>query len=287
MLTALCSLVGVDMSVSIGPFGFALSHLVFFIACAVALSLAAWLGRAANSRKNKVSDTLFSAIFVAVLVARCSFVLRYRDLYLASPKQILNIRDGGFDILVGLSIGMLFIAYKAWRQRSLVKPMLIATLAGLLVYGGGFYGQNVLKQQHPFVPEITLRTLNAQPVPLAQAFHGQGLVINLWATWCPPCVREMPVLMEAQTQWPDIAIVPVNQGESMAAIEGFFDTHSLAFEHALVDSRSQLSQAVGSSVFPTTLFFDANGLLVDSHIGELSVPRLAAGIQKIEAANSL
>ncbi|RUO44305.1 redoxin [Aliidiomarina taiwanensis] len=272
------------MSVSFGPFGFALSHLIFFAACAAALGLASFLGRNSNNSKNKVSDTLFLSLIVAVLVARCSFVLRFSDLYLASPKQILNIRDGGFDILMGLTAGLLFIAYKAWRQRTLVKPLLIATLAGLLVYGGGFYGQQVLKQQHPFVPEITLNTLSAKPVPLAQAFHGQGLVINLWATWCPPCVREMPVLMEAQTQWPNMAIVPVNQGESVAAIKGFFHAHSLAFEHALVDSRSQLSQAVGSSVFPTTLFFDANGLLVDSHIGELSVPRLAAGIQKIEAA---
>lgn len=275
------------MSVSIGPFGFALSHVIFFAACAVSLALASWLSRGlkeSERSKGKASDTLFHGLIIGLVLARLSFVLRYLDMYLTAPKQILNIRDGGFDILAGVAAGILFLAYIAWRQRVFTKPLLVASIAGLLVFGGGYYAQQFLKQQQPFVPELTLHTLTEQPVPLAQAFHGQGLVVNLWATWCPPCVREMPVLMEAQTQWPDIAIVPINQGESVAAIEGFFNTHELAFHHALVDSRSQLSQAVGSAVFPTTLFFNANGLLVDSHIGELSVPRLAAGVKKIQAA---
>jgi len=272
------------MSVSFGPFGFALSHLVFFIACVVALSVASWFGRSSRGNKSKASDGIFQAILVGLLVARASFVLRYADLYFATPMHIINIRDGGFDVHAGIAVGVLFVAYKGWRQRLLAKPLLIASMAGLLVFSGGFYAQSVLKQQQPYLPALTLHTLNTQPVPLVQAFHGQGVVLNLWATWCPPCIREMPVLMAAQAQWPDIAIVPINQGERVTTIERFLAEHDLTFEHLLVDSGSQLSQAVGSAVLPTTLFFDAQGLLVDSHIGELSTPRLAAGIAKIQAA---
>src|SRR5690606_40886240 len=45
-------------------------------------------------------------------------------------------------------------------------------------------------------------------------FIGQPTVVNLWATWCPPCRREMPVLRDAQQRYPDIAFIFANQGES-------------------------------------------------------------------------
>lgn len=100
------------------------------------------------------------------------------------------------------------------------------------------------------------------------------MVINLWATWCPPCRREMPVLAQAQSVFPDVVFVMVNQGESAPAIHAFLEREGLQFAHVLRDPTSLTMHAVGSRGLPTTLFFDEQGRLTDSHVGELTMARL-------------
>ncbi len=71
------------------------------------------------------------------------------------------------------------------------------------------------------IPDISVRDIDGQPVSL-QDLAGKPLVINLWATWCPPCRREMPVLAAAQQANPDVRFVFVNQGEGQLLVEKFF-----------------------------------------------------------------
>lgn len=268
------------MSISLGPFGFAVSHVIFFVACALALGLAAWFGR---KKKLPISDAVFRVLAVTLIAARLSFVLRFYDMYLPSPWQILNVRDGGFDLWSGVAVGALMLGWEMFRRRPMAVSVFVASLTGLVVFVGLQFGHDLHRGDKPYIPELTLQNMTSQPVKLAQAYRGQGVIINLWATWCPPCVREMPLLMDAQQRWPELAIVPVNQGDSPAAIQSFLNDHELNFEHSLVDLNSALSNAIESFVLPTTLFFNAKGLLVDSHIGELSAARLAQGVARINA----
>src|SRR5690554_504002 len=268
------------MSISLGPFGFAVSHVIFFVACALALGLAAWFGR---KKKLPISDAVFRILAVTLIAARLSFVLRFYDMYLPTPWQILNVRDGGFDLWSGIAVGALMLGWEMYRRRPMAVSVFVASLTGLVVFVGLQFGHDLHRGDKPYIPELTLQSMTSQPVKLAQAYRDQGVIINLWATWCPPCVREMPLLMEAQQRWPELAIVPVNQGDSSAAIQSFLYEHELSFEHSLVDLNSALSNAIESFVLPTTLFFNAKGSLVDSHIGELSAARLAQGVARINA----
>lgn len=269
------------MSISLGPFGFAVSHIIFFIACAVALSLAAWFGR---KRNLPVSDAVFRVLAITLIAARISFVLRYYDMYFPTPWQIFNVRDGGFDFWSGVAVGALMLGWEVFRRRPMAMPLIVASLAGLVMFTGLQFAHDQQRANKPYIPQLTLQSMSGQPVQLAQTYQGEGVIINLWATWCPPCVREMPLLMDAQQRWADIRVVPVNQGEGAVAIQAFFTEHELAFEHALIDPKSDLSNAIESFVLPTTLFFNAKGLLVDSHVGELSAARLAQGVNIIRAA---
>ncbi|HAQ27862.1 MAG TPA: peroxiredoxin, partial [Pseudomonas sp.] len=114
-----------------------------------------------------------------------------------------------------------------------------------------------------------------------QDFVGKPLVVNLWATWCPPCRREMPVLAEAQRTESDVTFLFVNQGEGERVIADFLDTEGLGLENVLLDTGGRLGQHVGSTALPTTLFYDAEGRQVGSHLGELSRASLARALERL------
>jgi thiol-disulfide isomerase/thioredoxin len=105
------------------------------------------------------------------------------------------------------------------------------------------------------------------------------MVVNLWATWCPPCRAEMPVLEEAQNDRTDVLFVFANQAEATPSIQSFLDRMQLDLDHVLRDRRGQIARQAGTAALPTTLFYDADGRLIDSHIGQLSKATLARALE--------
>ncbi|TRW49948.1 TlpA family protein disulfide reductase [Aliidiomarina halalkaliphila] len=270
------------MSVTFGPFAFATVHLIFFIALVVAFGLAWILGR---KYKVNATDSVFRILAVGLLFARISFVIRYFSDYASSPWQILNVRDGGFDLWAGVIAGVALAGYEIFKQRALFKPVAVSCLVAALAWTSmhGFYNHKYGNEL--FIPEVRVSTLDDRPVFLHRAFRGQPVVMNLWATWCPPCVREMPLLEDAQTRYPDVAIVTVNQGEDAQLVREFMLAQGLDITHTLLDPNSQLGTHIQSFALPTTLFFDANGMLIDTHVGEFSAARLNQAIRSIRRSS--
>ena len=128
-----------------------------------------------------------------------------------------------------------------------------------------------------------LRNAAGESVQLAD-FRGRPLVINLWASWCPPCRREMPVLQQAQAENPDVVFLFANQGESAETVRHFLQGENLRLDNLLFDNGGQLGQQVGSVALPTTVFYTAEGRLLGSHLGELSRGSLARYLEAFEPA---
>ena len=125
----------------------------------------------------------------------------------------------------------------------------------------------------------------SQPVSLESLNQGQPTVVNLWATWCPPCIREMPVLEKAQSDYPGVSFVFANQGEHPETIKRFLSEQNLNLEHVLSDRQGGFGRATGSQGLPTTLFYNAQGNLVDSHMGELSKASLVHSLERFDASH--
>lgn len=145
-----------------------------------------------------------------------------------------------------------------------------------------------LKQQlQPQVhfPQVKLLALDSshqadKQVDLAQ-FIGQPTVVNLWASWCPPCHREMPVLAQAAKQYPAVQFVMLNQAEDPETVRAYLRQYQFQFQHVLLDLQGEVPAQINSFGLPTTLFFDAQGQMIARHMGELSPAMLQQYLKQI------
>lgn len=117
-------------------------------------------------------------------------------------------------------------------------------------------------------PELDLKTPDGSPIRLAD-FLGKPLIVNFWATWCPPCRAEMPSFQRAwdQLEAEGIAVIAVNVGEDAATIKRFTEQSPVTFPLPM-DEKSQVVQAWPVRGLPTTFVVDAKGRLAYVATGE-------------------
>lgn len=265
------------MSSTLGPFALSLERLFFLIAFGVAL-LVGWL--AGRRARVAVEPVLTQMLLLGMLSARIAFVLLYLGDYLKRPLSILNIGDGGFVYEVGLAVAAVIGVFHAWRRQPLRAPLGAALAAGLVTWGFTVGAVRVMHSSQPPLPAVQLRSVQGNSQSLTD-FSGQPMVVNLWATWCPPCRREMPVLAEAQQRESGVAFVFVNQGESRATVEQYLRQEQLQPDNLLLDTHSSTMRQLGTSGLPTTFFYNASGELVDTHFGELSAASLKQRLKQL------
>lgn len=264
---------------NLGPFTISTSLGLATIAIIAAFAVGI---KSARSRGTDAKRALLMILFVAIASARLAFVALYWQTYGKSPWLILDFRDGGMNIAVGIAGALVMTAFLAFRNQPLRKPLLASVLTGVILWAGAA-ATLPTSGAAPSLPQVALSNLDGRTVRI-EALEGKPVVINLWATWCPPCRREMPAFMDAQQKNKDIVFVFANQGESVETVQGFLDSQRLAIDNVLLDPSGALPRKVGSIALPTTLFFDATGKLVDTGIGELSSASLAQRLQSLRAA---
>ena len=113
-------------------------------------------------------------------------------------------------------------------------------------------------------PQNGFTDAGGQEITLA-AFEGQVVLLNFWATWCAPCVREMPTLDRLQDKLgpQGLAVVAVSQDRGgLAVVAPFVKRLGLRRLKIYLDPRGALSRAFGLGGLPTTLLIDAEGRLV-------------------------
>ena len=269
------------LSVGVGPLSLSIGHLLLVLAFVVALIVGALTGR---KEKTPVAGTLADIFLVAMVSARIGFVVRYFGEYQGDWLGMIDIRDGGFDLVTGLIAALAFTGYLMWKRAAICRALGSAVAAGLIIWGGMSGIIALINQQTRGLPEVALTDLNERPVDLASLAGDKPTVVNLWATWCPPCIREMPVLEEAQQRYPNVNFVFANQGEHPETIRKFLMAQNLNLSHVLSDRQNRFGRVVGSHGLPTTLFYNAEGHLVDTHMGELSRASLARSLERFDPA---
>lgn len=114
------------------------------------------------------------------------------------------------------------------------------------------------------------------------ALRGTPAVLNFWATWCKPCVAEMPRLEQAARNNPDVTFLELDLDEDGAKVRGFFDSLDLVHLIPLIDVGSAVARTYGlGDGVPTTYFVDRDGIIRATHLGEMDATKIAAGLSTI------
>lgn len=112
-------------------------------------------------------------------------------------------------------------------------------------------------------PDFEFQTLDGDTILLSE-LQGQAVVLNLWATWCPPCRAEMPSLQRIGERYAGdgLVIVALNQGEDAATVSAFVQEHGLTFIVGM-DSTEQVGRMYELQAYPTTFFIGRDGVIRD------------------------
>ncbi|WP_426690628.1 TlpA family protein disulfide reductase [Rhodanobacter ginsengiterrae] len=265
---------------NIGPLALSSGLLALLFGVIAATATAGFLHRRGYA---DAGNPLFLVLGLGLLAARAAYVVGWWAQYAEQPATILNIRDRGFDPLAGTLGVVVATLLIAWRRPALRRPLSAGVAVGLAASAfAGLLAWRLTSQAHPALPPLALADLAGHEVAI-EGFRGQPTVINLWASWCGPCRREMPVLAEAQRSMPQWRFVFADQGESAAVVTHFMRVQQLTLDNVLIDGNLQLSNHYNVRGYPTTLFLDAAGRLRDIHMGELSRATLAERLQRIQS----
>lgn len=274
-------------AIRLGPLVFPTELAVLIAAAAIGLLAGRLLGRAGrHDRSAEVSTILWRALIAGLVVARLGFAWRYRDHFAQDPLGILDLRDGGWHGMAGLAAAWTY-GVGAMFRRAAPRPAVLGALA--LASVAWMAGGRLLAPASappPALATLSLQQLDGAASSLAD-FKGKPTVINLWASWCPPCRREMPAFARAQAAHPELNFIFLNQGEAAAAIRQYLDEHAPALRNVLRDPESEASRKISNRGLPATLFLDAEGRLADLRVGELSAATLAQRIEAIGAADGV
>jgi len=129
-------------------------------------------------------------------------------------------------------------------------------------------------------PDFALTTLSGEEFKLS-ALRGTPVVLNFWATWCPPCRAELPELRTASERYAgQVAIVGVNQAETAATVAKSAPDLGLTFPIPL-DQAGAVSRVYGVRSLPTTFFIDRDGVVRQIQNGPLTEAILAQLLRTI------
>ncbi len=270
-------------AVAIGPLVFPMERLAAIAAVAVLL-LAVWLlsRRMEATQAARLDRWVWRAVVLGALSGRGVHVLQHWDSFAPEPWRILAFWQGGFSAQGALvAVGVVTVLELGRRNLPpLGRPMALALGLSVAAWAGVLLLKGPLHAPGP--PAQILTTIDGREISLADR-DGRPAVVNFWATWCAPCRREMPMMGELAAAHPDIDVIFANQREAPQTVGLFLATEGLRLSNVVLDEAGSLGRHYAALGLPTTIFLDADGQVVERHVGEISREAFAAGLARLGA----
>jgi peroxiredoxin len=119
-------------------------------------------------------------------------------------------------------------------------------------------------------PEIELNDLEGNPVKLVQLLEKGPVIINFWATWCKPCVQELPHLQDIYEKFRERGVsllaISVDSPRSVSKVKSFVSGHNYTFT-VLLDPNQDVARKFNAQVFPYTFIVNTAGEIVFKNYG--------------------
>lgn len=234
------------------------------------LGLLVFLSLVGRLRQPKLDATAWQAALLGVLAARLGYALEHPQAFvqggiLPALLALVDIRSGGFAWGWGLLGAGLFAFWRLKREFTRLLPagalaVGVALLPLLLKPAPSQAAQALpaeLKLEH-LAPDGSVNLVAWKDLP-------KPVLVNVWATWCPPCRAEMPLLAEYAKQ--GYPIVFLNSGEDAPTVRKYLD--EVGISTAYLDA-GDVQNRLEVSGLPTTLLIGADGSVKTRHLGSLN-----------------
>ncbi|AXC49540.1 TlpA family protein disulfide reductase [Paracoccus suum] len=267
-------------AVSIGPLVFDGARFAAIFALLLFFAVAEIVARGQRGQvlRGDPARWTWLAAIAWIMGARIGFVAMNWAEFSPHPWDSVKLWQGGFLPAGGWAAGLAVFLLAMLRDvRGALAPLALGSAAALVTHLAIPVAFPMTK---PDLPPMQLMALDGAPVQLTG--RERSVVLNLWASWCPPCRREMPMMTDLAARTPGVDFIFANQGEGADQIDAFLRGEGLPPAGMVRDPQSGLMAALEAIGLPSTLVFDAGGRLIGAHTGEIS--RAALGRMIADAA---
>ncbi|AIM15486.1 MULTISPECIES: thiol-disulfide oxidoreductase ResA [Neobacillus] len=171
------------------------------------------------------------------------------------------------------------------KRRLVTRTIILLVLGAAVVYTlyANFTKDSRLKVDvGDQAPDFVLVDMDGNKHQLSD-YRGQGVFLNFWGTWCPPCKKEMPYINNQYNQFKDqgVQVLSVDIQESELVVNQFAEQYKLDFP-IMIDKDKEVMTAYGVDVLPATFLIDKNGKVVKYHTGELTEDKVREFMESIK-----
>ncbi len=251
-------------AIQLGPFVLGWERFATLAAVGVFLIAAEIIAR--WGRVPTLSAWAGHAVLFGFIGARLGHVVQFPEVFLAEPWLIIAIWQGGFSP-IGAALGAGLVTLHALYRGLAPVPAFGALWLGVMFWL--VLTLDLADRPAIATPDISLPMLMGGGFAFADVPE-QPMVINLWATWCPPCRRELPMLAEVAESRPDVTFLLASQGEAAETVRAHLDRTDISAAHIALDPESLLARHYATIGLPVTLFVARDGMLAHVHVGEIS-----------------
>ena len=274
---------------NLGPFLIPTGPLILVLSIMMAIWISQWWAGKLQLDKNRVKHIAENAAWFGLVGARLGFVALNWSAYAATPWTALYVWQPGYLYSGGLIVGAGYALWQITKNSIELRGPFFRVLAGSylaagLVFTTATLSTGLLKAPGipgtgDIAPNFKLKNLSAETVQLSD-LADRAVVLNFWATWCPPCRREMPLLDELQKTYDEkgLSVIGLNLSEPPEMVKSYVNSVGVSYP-IWVDAppgtsgfnrTQEIFSSYGAVGLPTTLFIDRDGVIQRIYVGELS-----------------
>jgi peroxiredoxin len=184
--------------------------------------------------------------------------------------ELKNSKNFPTDSLLGFYKDVLYPKYKNLFEAKQTFEYLSTPPSKRKQYPTDYYALNPLLKINQMAPDFTARDMSGKKISLSQ-LRGKYVLLNFWATWCGPCVRELPLFNKLKNDFPEdqLEIISISEDRAKADCEKGIKEYGLNWTNIYQDKELISKYKVFNGI-PSTFLIDKEEKLVFMHVGSLS-----------------
>ncbi len=276
-------------SVSFGPLSLPIILPLSVIIAAAAFFAGSFFLKGGKTNRRIFSDLLFAPILPFLLAWKLSLLFTdARDVFI-NPGLLLYSSGGMLNVLIGVAAGGLWLYYRWFKEKpvglvkwAIIRALGTAAVLSLVVSSFVLFSEVDSKEKEP-LPNVAFSDKNGGTWDISES-AGSTVVLNFWASWCPPCRAEMPMLerLQSNPKFKNVVFYAVNAARTEKNIgdgSAWMKSNGIKLP-LLFDITGQGMNAYRITGLPTTIVIDSEGKIIEKKTGAISRRWLLSAIRK-------